>query len=70
MAKQEQVLSDILQLCDEKNTLILHIRGQQDDFLGNDVYANSLEIVKKHCVASQPIHLHCFTGGDTLFHRW
>ena len=67
---QETVLKKLLQLCNVRKPLILHIRGPFGDHLGTDTRSKCLEIVKDCCAPIQPIHLHCFSGGPEDVYSW
>ncbi|MES9880772.1 MAG: TatD family hydrolase [Sedimenticola sp.] len=69
-AKQEQVLDEVLRLCNPQLLLLLHIRETKGDTHGRDVSRRCLEIVQRRCPRDQRVHLHCFTGGTKQLQEW
>lgn len=68
--QQEKVFRQVLSLVRQNKVLILHLRGTPADRIGIDVHARCMQILKKFCGYTQPIHVHCFTGDTELVTEW
>ncbi len=69
-ARQEDVLDQVLKMCNSQLLLILHLRGNKKDRHQAAVSRKCLEIVRRHCPKEQRIHLHCFAGGLEQLQEW
>lgn len=68
--QQEKVFRQVLSLVRQNKVLILHLRGTPADRIGIDVHARCMQILKKFCGYTQPIHVHCFMGDTELVTEW
>ncbi len=68
--RQQEVLEQVLGLCEPRLALVLHLRGEKGDRHLEKVSRQCLVIVKKHCPKEQRIHLHCFSGGMEQLQEW
>ncbi len=68
--RQQEVLEQVLGLCEPRLALVLHLRGEKGDRHLEKVSRQCLEMVKKHCPKEQRIHLHCFSGGMEQLQEW
>ncbi|MES9884279.1 MAG: TatD family hydrolase [Sedimenticola sp.] len=68
--RQEEVLEEVLGLCDHQHVLVLHLRGTKEDRHHQEVSRQCLKMVKRLCSKDQRIHLHCFNGGMEQLQEW
>ena len=67
---QEQLLDRLLDLGTLGKVLVMHLRGMDDDPMGNVVHKIALRKLREKCMVNQRIHLHCFSGDTRLVREW
>ncbi|XP_030854779.1 uncharacterized protein LOC105438258 [Strongylocentrotus purpuratus] len=68
--QQEDLLHRLLDLGTLGKVLVMHLRGRRDDPMGYIVHRIALRTLRRKCMVSQRIHLHCFSGDIRLVREW
>ena len=68
--KQRALFHRIPSLGTLGHVLIMHLRGEASDPRGWVVHNYALDLLKRKCVPTQRVHLHCFCGDEEQVRAW
>ncbi|XP_046544604.1 uncharacterized protein LOC124254798 [Haliotis rubra] len=67
---QESALKELLPHVPAGRVVILHVRGPTGDEEAGATHAQAIQILKGILPSQQPVHVHCFAGGEETVQEW
>ncbi|XP_046571315.1 uncharacterized protein LOC124279539 [Haliotis rubra] len=67
---QESALKELLPHVPAGRVVIVHVRGPAGDEEAGATHARAIQILKGILPPQQPVHVHCFTGGEETVQEW